>query len=137
MNLYQHKVQYYETDQMGVAHHSNYIRWMEEARIDFLNQIGWNYKKLEENEYISPVTAVDCKYKVSTYFSDVVSISVYVEEFKGIKLKLRYEMKREDELVCEARSEHCFINREGKVLNMKRECPGLYESLNELASDNY
>ena len=48
MKLYEHKVQYYETDKMGIVHHSNYIRWMEEARIDFLSQIGWDYKKLEE-----------------------------------------------------------------------------------------
>ena len=68
MKLYEHKVQYYETDQMGIAHHSNYIRWMEEARIDFLNQIGWDYKTLEENGVISPVTAVDCKYKMTTKF---------------------------------------------------------------------
>ena len=33
MEPYLHKVQYYETDKMGIAHHSNYIRWMEEARL--------------------------------------------------------------------------------------------------------
>ena len=47
MEIYRHKVQYYETDKMGITHHSNYIRWMEEARIDFLAQIGWNYERLE------------------------------------------------------------------------------------------
>ena len=47
MKKYKHTVQYYETDRMGIVHHSNYIRWMEEARIDFLNQIGWGYDKLE------------------------------------------------------------------------------------------
>ena len=41
-------VRYQETDQMGIVHHSNYIRWMEEARIDFLSQIGWDFDKLEE-----------------------------------------------------------------------------------------
>ena len=41
MQKYRHIVQYYETDKMGITHHSNYIRWMEEARIDFLRQIGW------------------------------------------------------------------------------------------------
>ena len=45
---YNHTVQYYETDKMGITHHSNYIRWMEEARVDFLKQIGWDYDKLEE-----------------------------------------------------------------------------------------
>ena len=43
MEPYVHVVQYYETDKMGITHHSNYIRWMEEARIDFLRQIGWDY----------------------------------------------------------------------------------------------
>lgn len=47
MKKYRHTVQYYETDRMGIVHHSNYIRWMEEARIDFLKQIGWGYEKLE------------------------------------------------------------------------------------------
>ena len=38
--IYKHKVQYYETDKMQVVHHSNYIRWMEEARVEFLEKIG-------------------------------------------------------------------------------------------------
>ena len=46
--MYRHIVQYYETDKMGITHHSNYIRWMEEARVDFLEKIGWSYAKLEE-----------------------------------------------------------------------------------------
>lgn len=135
MNPYQHKVQYYETDKMGIVHHSNYIRWMEEARVDFLGQIGWNYKKLEDNGIISPVTAVECKYRVSTFFDDVITISVWVEEFKGVKLKLRYEMKREDVLVCEGHSEHCFLNAEGKIMNLKREKPAFYETLHNLAGN--
>ena len=133
MKLYQHKAQYYETDQMGVVHHSNYIRWMEEARIDFLAQIGWDYKKLEENGVISPVTSVECKYKVSTYFSEVVTIVVSVVEFKGIKLKLKYEMRKEDgSLACEGRSEHCFLNREGRILNLKKEYPDFFKILTSL-----
>ena len=42
MEVYRHKVQYYETDKMGITHHSNYIRWMEEARIWFLSEIGFS-----------------------------------------------------------------------------------------------
>lgn len=135
MTIYEHKVQYYETDQMGIVHHSNYIRWMEEARIDFLNQIGWNYRKLEESGIISPVTSVDCKYKVSTKFDELIRISVKVAEFKGVLLKLAYEMKREDTVVCVAASEHCFLNEEGRILNLKRHNPALYETLYKLATE--
>ena len=48
MELYTHKVHYYETDKMGITHHSNYVRWMEEARIDFLDKIGCGYDKLKQ-----------------------------------------------------------------------------------------
>ena len=82
MQKYRHIVQYYETDKMGITHHSNYIRWMEEARIDFLRQIGWDYAKLESIGIISPVIAVNCKYKKSTTFEAVIYIDVIVEEFK-------------------------------------------------------
>ena len=129
MNIYQHTVQYYETDKMGIVHHSNYIRWMEEARIDFLSQIGWDYKVMEDNGIISPVTSVESKYKCNTEFGDVISIEVGVEEFKGIRLKLRYVMKKGDIVVNEATSEHCFLDTEGKILNMKKVKPEFYETL--------
>ena len=76
MNSYKHQVQYYETDKMGITHHSNYIRWMEEARIDFLKQIGWSYDELERSGIISPVIRVDCQYKVTTTFYDIIIIQV-------------------------------------------------------------
>ena len=132
MKPYEHKVQYYETDKMGIVHHSNYIRWMEEARIDFLDQIGWNYKVMEDNGIISPVTGVESKYKCNTVFGDVISIEVGVEEFKGIRLKLRYVMKKGDVVVNEATSEHCFLDMDGKVLNIKKTKPEFYETLAEL-----
>lgn len=133
MGIYQHKVHYYETDRMGITHHSNYIRWMEEARINFLEQIGWSYAKLEEIGIISPVIAVDCKYKLSTTFSDEVFISVSVEEFKGVKLKLKYDMKNTaGVVVCEARSEHCFVDKDGKLIRLQKVYPDFYKALSDL-----
>ena len=55
---YQHKVQYYETDQMGIVHHSNYIRWFEEARTDYMERLGIGYEKMEEQGILSPVLSV-------------------------------------------------------------------------------
>lgn len=50
MFICKHEVQYYETDRMGITHHSNYVRWMEEARTFFLREIGWAYEKLKRRE---------------------------------------------------------------------------------------
>ena len=55
---YEHHAKYYETDQMGIIHHSNYIRWMEEARIAYMDELGFPYKKVEEAGIISPVLSV-------------------------------------------------------------------------------
>ena len=133
VKAYKHTVQYYETDKMGITHHSNYVRWMEEARVDFLKQIGWDYARLESEGIISPVVGVSCKYKHSTTFSDTVTISVAVEEYSGIKLKLKYSMQNENgESVCEGNSEHCFVNAEGKIVMIKKEYPTFHELLTSL-----
>ncbi len=132
---YLHTVQYYETDKMGITHHSNYIRWMEEARIDFLSQIGWDYAKLEEMGIVSPVLNVTCDYKRTTTFPDQIYISVSVKEFRGVKLHLAYEMKDKDgNIVCNGTSSHAFLNREGRPIRMKQEQPELYEALSSLVS---
>ena len=132
MEEYRHKVQYYETDKMGITHHSNYIRWMEEARIDFLSQIGFSYAKLEEMGVISPVLSVACRYLQTTTFDDEIRINVGVSEFRGVKLQLSYTMKNmEGHIVCEATSEHAFLNREGHPVRMKKEFPELYAALSD------
>ena len=137
MKAYQHKVQYYETDKMGITHHSNYIRWMEEARTVFLEEYGWPYDKMEEAGIFSPVTAVDCRYKVSTTYADVIDITISVLECKGVKLKLKYEMKKQDgQLACESYSEHCFLNAEGKLIRLQKEHPQLYQLLKHLEEQN-
>ena len=74
--MYQHKVQYYETDKMGITHHSNYIRWMEEARVDYMAQLGYPYDRLEREGIGSPVLEAHCNYKHSTTYPDVIKIAV-------------------------------------------------------------
>ncbi len=130
---YIHTVQYYETDKMGITHHSNYIRWMEEARVDYLSQIGWDYAKLESMGIISPVLSVTCDYKKATTFSDQVFISVSIKEFKGVKLHLAYVMKDKDgNVVCQGTSSHAFLNTDGKPIRMKQEYPELFETLSKM-----
>lgn len=100
MNAYRHTVQYYETDRMGIVHHSNYIRWMEEARVDYLAQLGWGLERLEAMGSVSPATYLDAKYKQTTTFPDVISIQVTLTQFTGVRLRLHYVMTKEGGLWC-------------------------------------
>ena len=133
MENYIHKVNYYETDKMGVTHHSNYIRLMEEARVDFLAKIGFPYDKLEEDGIISPVIGIECDYKMPTKFSDIVEIEVGVKEFRGVKLIIEYTMKNAEtkEIVLTGVSKHCFLNNENKPIILKKEFPELDKALRE------
>ena len=125
-----HTVHYYETDKMGITHHSNYIRWMEEARVAFLEEIGWDFPKLESMGIVSPVLNVTCDYRKSTKFAERITIRVSVEEFRGVKLLLAYEMRNEaGEVVCVAKSAHAFLDATGRPVRMKRDYPALFEAL--------
>ena len=130
---YKRVVNYYETDKMGITHHSNYIRFMEEARVDFLDQIGWSYAKLEAEGAISPVVNVECNYRKPTTFSDEITIKVSIVEYSGVKVVFKYEMKNsKGDIVCDAKSIHCFINKEGKVVMVAATWPDLHKTISEL-----
>lgn len=122
MMKYEHKTQYYETDQMGIIHHSNYIRWFEEARIDFMEQCGFTYDQMEKDGLISPVLSVSCEYKSMTYFGDTVEIETDILKYNGIKLELSYIIrdKKTGEIRCTGKSSHCFLDRNKNVVSLKR-----------------
>lgn len=109
METYIHVVKYYECDRMGVTHHSNYVRFMEEARIDLLDKIGYGFEKMEAEGVVSPVVSLSVNYRKPTTFKDRIEIAVRVLSISGLKLTLGYEMKVEGLTVCTAESVHCFL----------------------------
>ena len=110
MGVYRRKAQYHETDQMGIIHHSNYVKWMEEARIDFMKELGFGDGEVEKRGIVSPVAGV----------------SVSVRKYSGAVLELDYEFFNvtRDEVCTVASSKHCFT-RDGKLISLKREIPEL------------
>lgn len=129
MRPYQHKVQYYETDQMKVVHHSNYIRWFEEARIDYMEQLGMPYEDMEKNGIISPVISVEAEYLRMVKFGDTVVIEARIKEYNGIKLTIGYSVVDESTgmVHCRGITKHCFLNERGRPVSLKRECPQYHE----------
>lgn len=132
MKPYMLKARYYETDQMGIIHHSNYIRWMEEARIDMLDQMGYPYRKFEEMGYISPVLHAECEYKKSVKFDDEVKITVSLQEFGKLKFTLKYDIYNMSEggvLSACGMTRHCFLNKDGRPVMMNKEMKEFSETM--------
>lgn len=87
--MLERKINYYETDKMGVVHHSNYIRYLEEARTGWMEEIGIPFEVLEENGITIPVLGVECEYKHHVTFGDTIIIEVFVKEYNGVRMTVR------------------------------------------------
>lgn len=87
-----HQVQYYETDSMRIAHHSNYVKWMEEARQGFFKQAGFDWKRMEEMTGIMiPVLFQSVEYKQMIKFDENVNIICTCNKFNGVKMEFTYD----------------------------------------------
>lgn len=121
---------YYETDRMDIIHHSNYIRWFEEARIDFMEKIGYSYKRVEELGIMSPVLFVDCQYKSPVRFGETVKIYVTQPFFNGVRVEFSYRVESADtgKLHATGKSGHCFVNGKFQPISLKKDYPEVYEA---------
>ena len=132
---YVRKAYYYETDKMAIVHHSNYIRWFEEARIDFMRRVGLDCAALESRGILIPVTSVEAKYKSSIFFDEEVSVQPHLIYFNGVRAAFRYEIRavERDILAVTGESWHCFIDEKSRApVNMKKNEPEFYARAIEL-----
>ena len=131
---YTRKVFYYETDQMGIVHHSNYIRWFESARTAYLSEMGIPYDKMEEAGIISPVLSVNCQYRQMTRYGEVVTITPVLSAYNGVKYTVTYEVRNKETGVLNATGEtsHCFLSKDGKIVSLKKALPETHAVLQGL-----
>ena len=131
---YERKINYYETDRMGVVHHSNYIRFLEEARCYLLEKVGMPFAMLEENGVTIPVLGVNVTYKHHVTFADVLLIKVFIKEYNGVRMTIGYDVREKEtgNIVIIAETKHCFTDRNLKPVNLKKYAPEFskkYENL--------
>ena len=125
---YIHEVKYYECDRMGITHHSNYVRFMEEARVDWMDQLGYGFDRMEAEGVVSPVVEVNCRYRHSTTFKDQIAIEVGVAAMSELKITFSYTMRVGSHEVCTATSTHCFLEQ-GRPVSLSKRFPELYEKI--------
>ncbi len=138
MKDYTRDVQYYETDKMGIVHHSNYIRWFEEARTFYMNEMGYSYKEMEERGIMLPVIGVNAVYKSGACYGDNVTIKTKISKITAVKMSFRYEIvdTYTGELRVTGSSDHCFVNEDFRPCSIKKRAPDFYESCYEIAENN-
>ena len=131
--IYERKINYYETDRMGIVHHSNYIRFLEEARCAFLDALDMPYSMLESLGIMIPVLGVQCDFKHHVTFNDTILIDVSIKAFNGVRLVMQYTIteKNSGNLVLVGETKHCFTNTDLKPINLKKHFANIYEKFNK------
>ncbi|MBO6102263.1 MAG: acyl-CoA thioesterase [Opitutales bacterium] len=107
------RVRFAETDAMGIAYHGNYFAWFEVARIAMLDSLGLSYSALHKSGMHLPVLEVGAKYIRSAFFDDTLEIRAEIREKPLLKIRVDYEVRRGDELLCAGHSVHAFVNSKG------------------------
>ena len=114
---------------MGIVHHSNYIRYMEEARLSWLEQHGLAYDNLESIGIMLPVISVNAEYIKPLKFGDTFNITTKLIELSNVKIKLSYEVRNSGtgELCATGESVHCFVNNDFKPIAIRKTNPDIFQ----------
>jgi acyl-CoA thioester hydrolase len=118
------RVRYAETDQMGVVYHSNYLIWFEVGRVEFIRQLGLNYKQMEEEGCGIAVVDVHVRYKAPARYDDELMIETRLLAARGAVVKFGYRISRITDglLLCEGETMHVVVGVDMK----KRSLPPKY-----------
>ncbi len=107
------RVRYAETDQMGVVYHANHFIWFEVGRVEFMRQLGFNYKDMERDDdcFIAVVDA-RCRYKAPAHYDDEIVVRTYLKNIREKMIHFGYELIREQtgELIAEGETTHIVAN---------------------------
>jgi acyl-CoA thioester hydrolase len=121
------RVRYVETDQMGFAHHSNYLHWFEVARTEWIRAFYKSYRLLEEEGVLLPLTGCALQYKQSAKYEDLLQITAWIESYNKVRMTFAYEVIRDGEVITTGTTDHAFITRDGSIVRLDRSHPEFHE----------
>lgn len=124
---YRHRVRYHELDAQGMVHPSHYMNWIENARLNLLEQIGLGFKQMENMQILMPVLSNSIEYYSPVKFDDTIVIGTKVTSYDGKQIELAYRIfdEKNNENYAMAKSKHFFTNKSGIPISLGRIYPEL------------
>ncbi|CAI6022316.1 hypothetical protein PAECIP112173_00298 [Paenibacillus sp. JJ-100] len=148
------RVRYQESDQMGVVYHANYLNWFEIGRTEMIRQMGYTYRKMEEQGLLLPVTGLDVKYHKPARYDDEIMVFTRITAFSGLRLSYEYDIRRmfeapevslgmekqlwtQDESLPGERlvtgsTQHVWVNADWKPVRLDKTASELYDILEKV-----
>lgn len=121
------QVRYAETDQMGIAHHSNYPIWFEAARTELSKACGFSYLAMEQAGILNPLVELQIRFIKPLRYDDIVNVDVWIAEVSPVKLVFRYSIMKAGEVMATGMTLQALVGRDLKPLNLKKVHPELYQ----------
>ena len=117
------RVRFAETDQMGIAHHSSYVLWMEAARVEWLRERGVSYVEMERSGVSLAVSGVNINYRAAAYFDDEVEVETQLVEGKSRRFRYVYRLTRASDrtLLATGETVHTPVDHSGRAIRLSRD----------------
>ena len=114
-----YRVKFYDTDTFGIVHHSNYIRWFETGRVEFLRELGIDLNEMMSDGILFPIIEIGAKFHAPARFDDELEIETTGEALTKAKMKFSYAIRRrgEEKILAEGNSTNVFTN-DGKICRL-------------------
>lgn len=132
-------VRFYETDMMGIAHHSNHFRWFENARVEYLRHIGITLGSMMDEDVVFPIMNVSCHYNEPARFDDVIRIETYLTKLTRAQMVFKYRMVRDadDVLLATGETKNAFMMKStGKICRVSDKFyKSMLESVEEMPNE--
>jgi len=137
MNImpYVRKINFYETDAMGVVHHANYIKYFEEARVDWLEQVGHPYEQIAAQGIHFAIVGVACDYLRAVKFGDTAKIVIGLKELSSAKMVIDFCLTVGDTVCAKGEGSFCAVSVASgspKIVSLKRELPQFFALLDSI-----
>jgi acyl-CoA thioester hydrolase len=108
------EVRYAETDMMGVVYHGSYVPWLEVSRTGLLASVGFPYRGLEAEGFFLPVIELNLRYLRPARYADLVTVQAMIREKPSLRLRIEYELHRDDEKLAYGHTVHAFVDKSGR-----------------------
>jgi len=121
VSVVRHRVPFYETDGMRIVHHANYVNYLEIARVTWMDEHDRPYREYVAEGLHFATTRVEVDYHRSAIFDDVIKITTWMEWVRGASLRMAYDIRRGDEVLVMAATEHAMVDLEGRPRRIPKE----------------
>ena len=108
----EYRVPYADTDMMGVVYYANYLVMFERARNELMRACGYTYRECEAEGWMLPVIHAEVDYKSPARYDDLLEVTAYVQQQKGVRLEIACEVRRkgEEAILAKGFTRHCFVS---------------------------